>query len=164
MRDDPYPSLVGTSNDLRGFEFGLMALAVQRIEPMLAFSGLPKAIVESPGQLHELARAAVIACRAIRSEGRHGEVSRVDANRMTTDFFEGVAVAYGSRAAKDLGDWLRCLHIDRTQRNRLSSWVAVLQLATAMQAGALVLDPAVRLVLVDSAERAFGPNANADLE
>jgi hypothetical protein len=166
MRDDLYPSTVSTSDDLMAFEEGLLALAVRRTEPMLAVSGLPRAIVESPGRLNELARTAVIACRAIRSKGRQDEVIRAAANRATTDFIQGVAVAYSPRTAADLGNWLSCLHVDRNQRNLLFAWATVLQLAAAARPSishVSDLDPAVRQVLLDSAEAEFGSMAAADL-
>jgi hypothetical protein len=166
MPDDLYPSLVGTADGLMAFEHGLLALAVRRAEPMLAVSGLPGAIVERPGQLRELTSRAIMTGRAIRSTGRRGEVLPAEAIRAATDFMDGVAVAYSPNAAADLGDWLNCLHLDRNQRNLLFSWASVFQLAAAARPSTSHvsdLAPAVRQLLVDSAEAAFGPAAHADL-
>jgi len=158
--------LVENWDDLLSAELALLPLAVGRSEPMLAHSGLPTRILESPQQLRELARDAISSARASRSSAGIDEAGgRGGASHFLADFLVGVTAVYGPRVAADLLDWLHCLHVDQAQRNRLSSWVAVLQLAAAMRdAGTSYLDPAVRQILVDSAEREFGPSADADLE
>jgi hypothetical protein len=159
--------LAGDPDDRRAVMLALLSLAVRRSEPMLAMSSLPRAIVESPEQLRKLAGRAILADRATRDDKQGGKVASVDGGDAASVFLRSVAETYDPRTASDLGDWLRCLHVDRAHRNRLAAWGTVLQLAAAkrpLMLRAPDLDPAVRLVLADSAERAFGPIANADLE
>jgi hypothetical protein len=152
----------------RAAVLALLPLAVERSEPMLAISGLPSAIVKSPGVLRDLARRTISADRATRGNDGNGPGGRsIDGTDAIADFVDSVAQAYGTGTAEDLLEWLICFHVDRAQRNRLSSWASVFQLAAAgrsLESTGPPLDQAVRRVLIDAAETAFGSTANTHLK
>jgi hypothetical protein len=133
---------------------------------LLALSGLPSAIVEAPESIRELSHSTISAIRAIRWSGLVDEFGHHEAIRAVADFVGAMTTAYGSNAALELVGWLRCLHIDRASRNRLSAWGSVLQLAAGMRSlegRSPTQDTATLEMLVALSQTGFGPRANARL-
>ena len=166
MGDGPDIFLVENYADVQTFWLALLPLAVERSGPLLALSGLPSAIVEAPEPIRELSHSTISAIRAIRWSGAVDEFGHHEAIRAVADFVGGMTTAYGSNTVAELVGWLRCFHMDRASRNRLSAWGSALQLAAGMRSlegRSPTLDTATLEVLVALAQTGFGPTANAKL-